>query len=237
MAAEAPVSISKRGLAFLAGAGFAAVPTVGPYVALLAIVSGRPAAFLGARVNVPGVRLLGVYGLEQWLDGRSVVRPEAARWRAAVRDACRELPDLVADVEGAAVEDKGLSVAVHWRNAVDRRAAEEAVTRAVRTVAAATGLAREPGKLVEELRPPVEWDKGTAVQACAADAGIERVAYVGDDRGDLAAFSAVHALGGVCIAVDHGAETPDALLEAADARVAGHEGVIELLADLHATLG
>ena len=41
MATEAPASASRRGLAFLAGAGFAAVPTVGPYLALLAIVSGR----------------------------------------------------------------------------------------------------------------------------------------------------------------------------------------------------
>ena len=41
MAASSPASLTSRGLAFLAGAGFAAVPTVGPYVALLAIASGR----------------------------------------------------------------------------------------------------------------------------------------------------------------------------------------------------
>lgn len=41
MATDVPASPTRRGLAFLAGAGFAAVPTVGPYVALLAVLSGR----------------------------------------------------------------------------------------------------------------------------------------------------------------------------------------------------
>ena len=40
MATVAPASSTRRGLAFLAGVGFAAVPTVGPYVALLALASG-----------------------------------------------------------------------------------------------------------------------------------------------------------------------------------------------------
>jgi hypothetical protein len=40
MATIAPASPARRGLAFLAGVGFAAVPTVGPYVALLALASG-----------------------------------------------------------------------------------------------------------------------------------------------------------------------------------------------------
>ena len=40
MATVAPASSARRGLAFLAGVGFAAVPTVGPYVALLALASG-----------------------------------------------------------------------------------------------------------------------------------------------------------------------------------------------------
>jgi Undecaprenyl-phosphate galactose phosphotransferase WbaP len=40
MATVAPASPARRGLAFLAGVGFAAVPTVGPYVALLALASG-----------------------------------------------------------------------------------------------------------------------------------------------------------------------------------------------------
>ena len=200
---------------------------------LVAVVSGRPAVFLAERAAVPGVRLLGLYGLEEAREGAVVVRADAARWQHAV-DAAREvlaasLPDLP---RGVVVEDKGLAVAVHWRRAHDAHAAEAAVAALVTEVAARTGLRREPGKLVEELRPPVERDKGDAVRDLAQEAGLEDVAYVGDDLGDLPAFAVARALGGLAVAVDHGGETPAAVRAAADLVLDGAAGVAVWLVDL-----
>lgn len=220
----------------LPGGSAALLRELAAALGVVAVVSGRPAAFLGSHVAVPGVRLLGVYGLEEWRDGRAVPRAEAAAWAETVAAVRERLPGLVAHLDGVRVEDKGLSVAVHWRNAPDRHAAEAQVGALTRRLAAESGLAREPGKLVEELRPPVDWDKGAAVRAVAAEAGLERLAYVGDDRGDLAAFAAVHDLGGLCVAVAHGPETPQELTAAADAVVVGHEGVTELLRTLAGAL-
>ncbi|HEY8338973.1 MAG TPA: trehalose-phosphatase [Egibacteraceae bacterium] len=199
---------------------------------LVAVVSGRPVAFLAERVDVAGVRLLGLYGLEQWLDGRRVVRPEAAVWQEAVDRARRRLREAVAGRDGVVVEDKGLAVAVHFRNAPDRAAAAEAVAEAVAAVAADTGLRREPGKLVEELRPPVDVDKGAGVRALAQELGLDVVVYVGDDLGDLPAFAAARDLGGGAIAVDHGAETPAAVRDAADAVLDGTDAVADWLTAL-----
>lgn len=206
-------------------------------LAVLAVVSGRPAAFLHRHIAAAGTRLLGIYGLEEWCDGKAIARPEAGRWQAAVREVRERLSVLVADLDGVSIEDKGLSVAVHWRNATNRQVAGREVERLAMTLAEETGLAREPGKLVEELRPPVSWDKGAAVRALVAEGGVRRVVYVGDDRGDLAAFGAVHELGGVCVAVDHGPETPAELRAAADTVVTGHDGVAELLEELRSRLG
>lgn len=203
---------------------------------LLAVVSGRPAAFLAARAGVRGVRLLGLYGLQEYVDGTVRARPEAAAWEAAVDDARDLLAARLAGLRGVTLEDKGLAVAVHWRNAADRGSAGRAVERLVRDVAAATGLAREPGKLVEELRPPVAWDKGAGVSALTRELGLETVAYVGDDRGDLAAFAAVRRLGGLAVAVDAGDETPAEVLEAADLLLHGTEGVAVWLTDLRDAL-
>src|SRR5918999_1723139 len=47
---------------------------------VLAVVSGRPAAFLAEHVPVPGVRLLGIYGLEEWTGELVEVRPEVRDW-------------------------------------------------------------------------------------------------------------------------------------------------------------
>jgi trehalose 6-phosphate phosphatase len=195
----------------------------------VAVVSGRPAAFLGERVTVDGVRRLGLYGLEEWVDGAAVAREEAARWQRQVDRARGVLQGVFGGVEGIRIEDKGLSVAVHWRGAVDRTAAEEAITDAVERLAADSGLRPEPGKLVAELRPPVDWDKGSAVRVVAEDAGGGPVAYLGDDLGDLPAFEAARALGGLAVAVDHGEETPPALREAADLVLDGPDAVVAAL--------
>jgi trehalose 6-phosphate phosphatase len=88
--------------------------------AAVALVSGRPAAWLAGRAAARGVRYLGLYGLEEIVDGRVVVAPEAEQVRPAVRAALRELaadPAVVA--AGAYVEDKGLSVGVHLRRVAD----------------------------------------------------------------------------------------------------------------------
>lgn len=199
---------------------------------LVAIVSGRPAGFLGERACVKGVRLLGLYGMEEWRDGRTVARPEAARWQDTVDRARSRLVEELDGLPGLIVEDKGLSVAVHWRNAGDRAAAGSAVGDVVGRIVDSTGLALEPGKFVAELRPPVAWDKGRAVRALAEEAELSRVAYVGDDLGDLPAFAAVRASGGWALAVDQGVETPPGLLEAADAILDGHEAVARFLAEL-----
>ncbi|MDQ3974139.1 MAG: trehalose-phosphatase, partial [Actinomycetota bacterium] len=98
-----------------------------------------------------------------------------------------------------------------------------------------TGLASEPGKLVAELRPPVDWDKGAAVRALADELGLRTVAYVGDDRGDLAAFEAVRELDGIAVAVDHGPETPAELADAADV-VLGSDAVGDWLRGLRDAL-
>lgn len=191
----------------------------------LAVVSGRPASFLAERAPIPGVRLLGLYGLEEWRDGARVPRPEAARWQGAVDEATARLVESLAGTDGVNVEVKGLGVAVHWRNAADRDRARRRVAALVADIAESTGLAREPGKLVEELRPPVEWDKGSAVRAVTAEDDLDPIAYVGDDLGDLAAFEAVRDAGGFAVAVEHGPETPTELRQAADVTLLGPAAV------------
>jgi trehalose 6-phosphate phosphatase len=199
---------------------------------VLAVVSGRPVSFLGEHLRVPGVRLLGLYGLQEWVDGAVRVRPEADRWQPVI-DALRpRLARAVERLDGVRLEDKGLSLALHWRGAPDPEAASRAVRELAAAVAADTGLAMEPGKLVEELRPPVDWDKGAGVRALAAQADLRALAFVGDDLGDLAAFRAVQQLGGVAVAVHAGEETDSRLLDAADLVLEGTDAVAEWLTAL-----
>ena len=138
--------------------------------------------------------------------------------------------------EGIRVEDKGLAVAVHWRQAADEPAARRLVQDAVAELIASTGLHREPGKLVEELRPPVHEDKGTAVRRLIEEAKLERFAYAGDDLGDVPALLAVAEIGGHALVVAHGAETSPEVTAAAHVVFDGVEGFAAWLRDLRDAL-
>jgi trehalose 6-phosphate phosphatase len=165
-------------------------------------------SFLAERVTVPGVLLLGSYGTEQRIAGRTEVRPAIRAWLPQVQAAKQELVSHLGSMPGVHVEDKDWAVAVHWRQAPDQEAAGALVEEVAGTVARATGLRLEPGKFVQELRPPVDEDKGTALRRLATGSSCTTFAYAGDDRGDLPAFAAVSELDGFALIV-HGAEIAD----------------------------
>ena len=130
-----------------------------------------------------------------------------------------------------------MSVAVHWRQAPDHGAAADEVRRVTARIAADTGLRLEPGKLVEELRPPIDVDKGSAISALIATEKLTTIAYAGDDLGDIAALRAVREADGYALVVDHGSETDPRLLELADQTYEGTEGFADWLAELADAIG
>jgi len=200
---------------------------------LVAIVSGRPVEFLAERVTLPGVPLLGSYGMERAQDGVRQVDRAAEEWLGPVRAAARTLREQLAGSAGVRVEEKSVSVAVHWRQAPDQSAAADQVRRVTAGLADQLGLRLEPGKLVEELRPPIDVDKGSAVEALLADhPDLSAFGYAGDDLGDLPALRAARAAGGYALVVDHGRETDPRLLELADQTFAGTDAFAGWLAEL-----
>ena len=100
-------------------------------------------------------------------------------------------------------------------------------------LAASYGLRLEPGRRTLELRPPLDVDKGTATEQLAA--GASAAMFVGDDRGDVAAFDVLSRLveeGQLAHAVRvvvRSPETPAELLGRADLAVDGPHGAVELL--------
>ena len=180
--------------------------------ALAACVSGRTGADAARLVGVDGVVYVGVHGLE--------LAPEAEPWRETLRPLAAE--------PWPWVEDKGLTVAFHWREAEDEDGARRSL-EAVAERARAAGLEARWGRKVLELRPPVEADKGTAVRTLLSERGLRRALYAGDDTTDLDAFHGLDGLElGVRVAVAS-VEGPPALREAADLVVGSPAELLELL--------
>jgi trehalose 6-phosphate phosphatase len=207
--------------------------------AAVAIVSGRPAAYLAEHVGVAGVRYLGLYGLQEMHEGRLQVDPrlEAALPKVTAAGASLRASTAVRD-SGAWLEDKVYSVAVHTRRISDRDQWTEAIDHTAREIAEQQGLELIPGKMVWELRPAVKGDKGDAVRRVVAESAAQTVVVVGDDLGDLPAFAAVTQLaneghGGLRVAV-RSEEAPPDLLATADLVLDGPQGVLDFLRRLAA---
>lgn len=198
---------------------------------LVGVVSGRPVSFLADHLGVSGLWISGLYGLEAMVDGEIVEVAEAAPWRQVVRAA---LVEAAGSLPGLLVEDKGLSMTVHFRTAPGRE--RDARSWAER-MASTSGLVVREAKASLELHPPVVADKGSVIEAKVhAHGGLDTVCFLGDDRGDLPAFEALARLRGngmrvvrVGVATP---ETPDALLAQADVALDGPEGVLAFLTEL-----
>jgi trehalose 6-phosphate phosphatase len=192
--------------------------------AVVAVVSGRPASFLLDRLG-PGLHLSGLYGLEEVdVTGRMVEAGGSAAWRDVVTGSVARATAAL----GPVVEDKGLSLTLHFRTEPHR---EADVMSWAAAEAARTGLVQRRAKASVELHPPVAADKGTVVAALAA--GLDAACFLGDDVGDLPAFDALDLLaeaGTHVVRVGvRTSEAPPELLHRADLVVDGPEGALAVL--------
>jgi trehalose 6-phosphate phosphatase len=205
----------------------AALARLVPVLGRVAVVSGRPAAFLRDALAIDGLGYVGTYGLERIVDG-SVVLDE--RVRPYVDAVVRAADEAEAALPGLRIERKGeVAVTVHWRDQPER--GEAAVSWAVEAAPRLGLEAPLRGRMAVELRPPVPVDKGTTV-ADLAD-GMQVAAFAGDDAGDLPAFAALHALvadGALAHAVSIGVTSHESPAEvhAADVVVDGPAGLATL---------
>ncbi len=181
---------------------------------LVACVSGRAGEDARRLVGVEGVEVVGNHGLE--LD------PQAAAFAAAIAAFRAEV--------ALPVEDKGLSLTYHFREAPDEAAAVAELENVARRAQAASLVPRW-GRKVLEIRPPVDADKGVAVRTLLSRSGATRGLYAGDDTTDIDAFAGLRTAGlehAVCVAVAS-EEGPGELREAADLVVETPEAFTELL--------
>ncbi|MFI6865911.1 trehalose-phosphatase [Nocardia sp. NPDC050406] len=168
----------------------------------VAVISGRDLDDLRTHVDVPGLWYSGSHGFELLApDGTRHVHDAVPGVERAMAEAAEELRGRFRDIAGIAVEHKRFAVAVHYRNAAESDVA--AVVAAVQDLARDRGLRATGGRKVAELRPDVDWDKGTALRWILDHLTVPALPiYVGDDFTDEDAFDAVES-DGLSVLVRH----------------------------------
>lgn len=142
------------------------------------MISGRAGADVSALLDgIPLWATVGNHGVE--LSPSESIERRVRDWVDVVSDALHGL-------EGVSLEDKGLSLSIHYRHALDPVEVLRRVDALSRTLSGARTIG---GKLVVNLVPSDSPDKGKALDVLRRRAGCARALFVGDDVTDEDAFA------------------------------------------------
>jgi trehalose 6-phosphate phosphatase len=171
----------------------------------LALITGRAMADAERLFHGFSVPIAGQHGLERRAaDGSLHRHTPSLSGLARLR---RELTRFAALHEGLFLEDKGVTLALHYRQAPGLASHVHRTLRAhvAATVASEAGWRLQPGKRILEIKPDGR-DKGTAILEYMAEAPFAgRLAvFVGDDNTDEYGFAAVTGAGGRAVKVGRG---------------------------------
>lgn len=200
---------------------------------LVAVVSGRAAADVYQRVNLPELVYAGNHGLERWQDGEVVAAPEAEHYRPNLQAAVDQLEPQLLD--SMWIEDKQATLSIHYRNTDNSQQTASDFKPIIETIAEDNNLRVFQGRMIFELRPPLDVDKGTIFKQLVEAHQLDAALYIGDDTTDADALKMAQQLraDAACYSLAIGVtgdDTPSAVLESSDLLVSGVEDVEDFFA-------
>lgn len=144
----------------------------------IVVISGRSQADIRGRLKGTGVReVVGNHGIEPW-QATDLVMVEVQRWMPT-------LEKRLAAWRGVQIEDKGFSVAVHYRQSREKKRARAAI---LETATALGDVRVIGGKQVVNILPSDAPHKGLALERERERLGCDTAVYVGDDETDEDVF-------------------------------------------------
>lgn len=168
----------------------------------MALISGRSVEDIDQLFASSRFCVAGQHGAERRDAGGTLHRQGLAHEK--LREAGQQLREMVASHPGLVLEDKGMSLALHFRLAPDLGAQ---VRDVMRGLAADLGEEFEvqAGKMVFEIKPGGR-NKGTAIAEFMRESPFrERVpVFIGDDLTDECGFEFINRMGGHSVKVGEG---------------------------------
>jgi len=169
------------------------------------IISGRSLAEIKALIGLGGLAYAGNHGLEIECREEAFVHPMATKASSLLKELYSQLVERLAGISGIILEDKQFSLSVHYRLVAKSEVKKvKALFREVVEASEKQGKVRiTEGKEVIEVRPPVDWDKGKAIEWLLSRYQAENsvVIFAGDDVTDEDGFNFVNQINGISIRV------------------------------------
>ncbi len=162
------------------------------------IISGRSLKNIKRIVGLEGIIYAGNHGLE--LEGKGIKSfklPSIDAIKGVIKRLAVHLRRELEGIKGAYIEDKGVTLSVHYRLAGPRDKAliDKKFKEAVWPYVSSGKVRISSGKKVLEVRPNLDWDKGKAVSWLIRRRENTFIVYFGDDVTDLDAFRVIKGKG------------------------------------------
>ncbi len=148
----------------------------------VAVVSGRQVLDVRHRLGFKPTHIVGNHGAEDEFDGPD---PRVVATLAEFRELARRVEPMLNEA-GATIEDKGASIAIHYRMAANPARAREAIASLRDELP--PEIVFESGKRVVNVLVEGAPDKGDAMARLTARYGTDAGFYIGDDTNDEPAF-------------------------------------------------
>ena len=165
------------------------------------VVSGRDRPVVQELMGLNNLIVAGSHGFDIWSPDHGTIEREEGGCDFAdlIAEGRARLHEAMDPIEGALVEPKKASVAAHFRlvSEDERHKIKEVVDEIL--AAHPDRLKVTPGKMVYEIQPKLDWDKGKAVLYLLEALDLKRddviPIYLGDDVTDEDAFRALKGIG------------------------------------------
>ncbi len=164
------------------------------------VVSGRDRKVVQELMGVDDLIVAGSHGFDIWSpSGGAIERQEGGEFKGLLEEVRKRLTEELGSIDGALVEPKSNSVAAHYRlvSEGERHRVGEVVQRLLDEHPGELKIT--PGKMVYEIQPNIDWDKGKAVLHVLRSLGLDGEdvvpIYLGDDITDEDAFEALQGRG------------------------------------------
>jgi trehalose 6-phosphate phosphatase len=160
------------------------------------VVSGRDRSVVQELMGIDDLIVAGSHGFDIWSPaGGAIQREEGVGFEGILDEVKARLREETGSIDGVLIEPKSVSVAVHYRlvSEEERPKVQEIVDAVL--AERPNELKVTPGKMVYEIQPKIDWDKGKAVlyllEALNLDGDAVVPMYLGDDITDEHAFEAL----------------------------------------------
>ncbi|MBN1493781.1 MAG: trehalose-phosphatase [Candidatus Omnitrophica bacterium] len=174
---------------------------------VVSIVSGRQREDVEKLVKIDGIVYAGSHGFDIAGPECTMINPAVKALMPQVNALTQTLEKQIGNIENVLIEKKKFSVAAHYR-LVKHRSDIELIRRAVNEIVTANNNFRlMSGKMVFEILPNIEWNKGLALQwimkALKFKWKDHNLFYIGDDVTDEYALRFIQTRGiGILVSED-----------------------------------